>query len=83
MKIVVVGSPEDVRGFALAGLAGYPADGRLEVETILAERSREDSDVGLLLVSGSAARQAPEALAALRKRDGAPIVLELPEGVAR
>ncbi len=78
MKIAVVGSPEDVRGFALAGLPGQVAQGGAEVEAALA-----GSDAGLLLVSACAARLAPEAIARLERGEGAPVALVLPEGSSR
>ena len=74
MKIEVVGSPEDVRGFALAGLPGRVAERPAEVEAALA-----GSDAGLLLISASAARLAPEAIARLEGGLGAPVALVLPE----
>ena len=83
MKIAVVGSREDVRGFALAGLTGQVAEGVPEVEAALAAAAREGSEAGLLLVSASAARLAPEAIAALERREGAPVALVLPEGLSR
>jgi vacuolar-type H+-ATPase subunit F/Vma7 len=75
MKIAVVGSPEDVRGFALAGLPGRVAESGAEVEAALA-----GSQAGLLLVSGDAARLAPEAIGRLERGEGAPVALVLPEG---
>jgi vacuolar-type H+-ATPase subunit F/Vma7 len=75
VKIAVVGSPEDVRGFALAGLPGRVAESPAEVEAALA-----GSDAGLLLVSASTARLAPESIARLERGEGAPVALVLPEG---
>ena len=78
MRIAVVGSPDDVRGFALAGLPGRVAESGAEVEAAL-----EGSDAGLLLVSADAARLAPESIARLEQGEGAPVALVLPEGSSR
>jgi vacuolar-type H+-ATPase subunit F/Vma7 len=78
VKIAVVGSAEDVRGFALAGLSGRVAESGAEVEAALA-----GSDASLLLVSAVTARLAPEAIERLERGEGAPVALVLPEGSSR
>ncbi len=83
MKIAVVGSPEDVRGFSLAGLTGQVAESAAEMERALAAATRGGSEAGLLLVSADAARLASESVSGLERREGAPVVLVLPEGLSR
>jgi vacuolar-type H+-ATPase subunit F/Vma7 len=78
VKIAVVGSAEDVRGFALAGLSGRVAESGAEVEAALA-----GSDASLLLVSAVTARLAPEAIERLERGEGTPVALVLPEGSSR
>jgi vacuolar-type H+-ATPase subunit F/Vma7 len=83
VRIAVVGSPEDVRGFALLGLTGQVAEGSRDVEAALEAAAREGLETGLLLVSACAARLAPEAILGLQRREGAPVVLVLPEELSR
>ncbi len=74
MKLVVLGTADDVRGFALAGVAGVrPVSGR-EVEEQLAAAAGLD----LILLSSEVAALAPQAVAAARSRAGGPLILILP-----
>ena len=80
MKIEVVGSAEDVAGFALAGLPGRVAETGKDVEAALRAAVAGDGEpAGFLLVSAGAARLAPDLFDALEERDAAPVVLSLPE----
>jgi vacuolar-type H+-ATPase subunit F/Vma7 len=80
VKIAVVGSANDVRGFSLVGLPGRVADTAREAVSALGEEARDGSGTALLLVSARAARLYPDELAAIRRREGGPAVLVLPEG---
>lgn len=82
MRIAVVGSPQDVRGFALAGLPGRVAGSAADAAEALATEAGVGSGTALLLVSACVARLVPEALAAVQRREGGPAVLVLPEGPA-
>jgi vacuolar-type H+-ATPase subunit F/Vma7 len=75
MKILVLGTPDDVRGFALAGAAGRVPRDAEEVEQAIEEAERDG--VELILLSPEIARLAPEAVAASRV-----LVVILPEGGA-
>jgi len=83
VKIAVVGSAEDVGGFALAGLPGRLAEtGPVVEDALRAAAAGEEDATGFLLVSSGAARLAPAALEALAMREGPPVVLALPEAAA-
>jgi vacuolar-type H+-ATPase subunit F/Vma7 len=79
VNILVLGTPDDVRGFALAGVRGRvpraageaAAMTRTDVETAVAEADR--AGVELMLVSAEVAALAPHALAQARA-----IVVTLP-----
>ena len=74
----MVGSAEDVGGFALAGLPGRLAETDQEVAAAL-RAAAEGEPTGFLLVSPGAARRVPDLFDALERREGAPVVLVLPE----
>jgi vacuolar-type H+-ATPase subunit F/Vma7 len=75
VKVVVLGTPDDVRGFALAGAAGrVPRDGD-DVAQAIAEAERDG--VQLILLSPEIARLAPQHVAASRVS-----IVILPEGGA-
>lgn len=78
MRVVLLGTVDDVRGFALAGVPGVVVTERRELEAGL--RAAADAGAGLVLVSAATAALAPAAVAALAGRDGGPAVLVLPEG---
>jgi vacuolar-type H+-ATPase subunit F/Vma7 len=61
MTVLFVGDADDARGFALAGALARAAATPAEIEAALADRQ----DVGLILLSASAARAAPHALEAV------------------
>ncbi len=79
MKILVLGTPRDVLGFALAGVEGRPCETPEEARELLREILAGDAaaDVGLLVLSGPAAR---ESAGKPRERARPPIVVRLPEG---
>jgi len=79
MNILVLGTPDDVRGFALAGVAGVAPANRREVE----ERLAAAADLELLLVSSEVATLAPRAVAAAMTRAGGPLILVLPQASER
>ena len=79
MKIVVLGDPDDVRGFALAGAYGRACGDPGELETALAEAVGPEAAVGIVVLSASVAALAPAAVAAARGRADGPIILVLPD----
>ena len=82
MRIVVLGNPRDVLGFALAGVEGRvcetPEEARDRLRDVLAGGA--GADVGLLVLSGPAAWEAARDLRERAQRAGPPIVVRLPEG---
>jgi vacuolar-type H+-ATPase subunit F/Vma7 len=81
MIALVLGSEEEVRTFALAGVEGYACETPLSLEKAVAA-VREREDVALVLVGTRAQELAPAALARLERPDGPPSVLVLPGGDA-
>ena len=79
MKIVVVGTPDQVRGFALAGIEGEAATTRRQAIPILRDLLREGHEVGLLLLARATAQAIPREIAELRRRGAPPAVLVLPD----
>ena len=77
MKTFLLGTPEDVRGFALAGIAGSACT--TPEEALEAAAGLETmQDLALLLVSQEVAQLAPEAVEKLSRDHGPPTVVVLP-----
>jgi vacuolar-type H+-ATPase subunit F/Vma7 len=76
-NLLVLGTPDDVRGFALAGVPGVTPAGARELEERLATPGLE-----LIFVSPEVAALAPQALAAPGARGDGPLILLLPKGGA-
>ncbi len=72
MKALVLGTPDDVRGFALAGVRGVACENAADVDRAIAALP---SELALLLVSEPVARLAPEKIAALATQPPAVLVL--------
>lgn len=81
MRLSVIGTAEDVIGFALAGSPGTLCTSGPMVLAALESECR-DPDVALVLVSGEAAELAPDAVQKWSAVPGAPILIVLP-GVER
>ena len=79
MRLAVVGSPEDVRGFGLAGVQGRSATTRKEAILVLRELLTQRGEIGLVLVSAALARVIAREVAELRRRGVPPAVLVLPD----
>ncbi len=82
MKVLVIGHPDAVLGFSLAGVHGEPAATAEETNAALdaALRSR---DIGIILVTRDAARLVGQRMEDLKLRSTIPLVVEIPspEGV--
>jgi vacuolar-type H+-ATPase subunit F/Vma7 len=84
VKVVVVGSPDEVRGFALAGVEGQTATTRREAIDALRDLLGAGQGVGLLLLSQAVAQAIPREIRELRLRGAPPALLILPgSGEAR
>jgi vacuolar-type H+-ATPase subunit F/Vma7 len=77
--VVFVGSPEDARGFRLAGVAAVAAT-RDAIDRAAAAWLAEAARPALLIVSPEALAMARDTLEALEKEPGGTIVIVLPEG---
>jgi vacuolar-type H+-ATPase subunit F/Vma7 len=78
MRVLVLGTADDARGFALAGARAIVPQGRREVAAALARASEEQPPVGLVLVSAEVAALAEDAVRAFAARAGSPPILVLP-----
>jgi vacuolar-type H+-ATPase subunit F/Vma7 len=76
MRLSVIGTAEDVIGFALAGSPGLVCATGVEVAAAL-DRECRDPEVALVLVSSDSAGLAPDAVQRWRAA-GAPLVIVLP-----
>ena len=77
MRLSVIGTAEDVIGFALAGSPGRLCTTEAMVLAALESECR-DLDVALVLVSSEAAELAPAAVQKWSTAPGAPILIVLP-----
>ena len=77
MNAVVLGGPDDARGFALAGWPSRACRDAAQLTAAL-HALRGRAGLALLLVSGDAAALAPGAVEAFRAAAPATVVLVLP-----
>jgi vacuolar-type H+-ATPase subunit F/Vma7 len=80
VKIVALGPPDDIRGFALAGVETARCETGHDADHLISAMCRAESDVGLVLVSRSIAEAAVPAIARARAGGAAPVFLILPWG---
>ena len=77
MKILVIGHPEAVLGFSLAGVGGRVARTADEVNQALDE-AQASKDVGIVLVTQDVAELIPARMEHLKLRSTVPLVVEIP-----
>ena len=77
MKILVIGHPEAVLGFSLAGVGGRVASTADEVNQALDE-AQASKDVGIVLVTQDVAQLIPARMENLKLRSTVPLVVEIP-----
>ncbi len=77
MKILVIGHPEAVLGFSLAGVGGRVAATADEVNQALDE-AQASKDVGIVLVTQDVAQLIPARMEHLKLRSTVPLVVEIP-----
>jgi V/A-type H+/Na+-transporting ATPase subunit F len=77
MKVLVIGHPEAVLGFSLAGVSGRVAKTAAEVNQALDE-AQASSDVGIVLVTQDVAALIPKRMEHLKLRSTVPLIVELP-----
>jgi V/A-type H+-transporting ATPase subunit F len=77
MHIRVIGHPDAVLGFALAGVLGTPAQTEAEARSAL-EQAMQEPDAGLILITKDAARLLPDVVEDLKLRSSLPLIVEIP-----
>jgi V/A-type H+-transporting ATPase subunit F len=77
MKVLVIGHPEAVLGFSLAGVGGRVATTADEVNQALDE-AQASKDVGIVLVTQDVAELIPARMERLKLRSTIPLVVEIP-----
>jgi len=78
MKVLVIGHPEAVLGFSLAGVSGRAATNAAEVNQAL-DDVQASKDVGIVLVTQDVAEMIPARMENLKLRSTIPLVVENPE----
>jgi len=77
MKILVIGHPDAVLGFSLAGVGGKVATTGEAVNEALDE-AQANKDVGIVLVTQDVAALIPARMENLKLRSTIPLVVEIP-----
>ena len=77
MKVLVIGHPEAVLGFSLAGVSGRVATSAAEVNQAL-DDIQASKDVGIVLVTQDVAQLIPARMEHLKLRSTIPLVVEIP-----
>ncbi|HET9905964.1 MAG TPA: V-type ATP synthase subunit F [Anaerolineales bacterium] len=77
MKVLVIGHPEAVLGFSLAGVSGRAASTAAEVNQAL-DDVQASKDVGIVLVTQDVAELIPARMEHLKLRSTIPLVVEIP-----
>lgn len=77
MKILVIGDPDAVLGFSLAGVGGKVAITSDAVNQALDE-AQANKDVGIVLVTHDVAELIPARMEHLKLRSTIPLVVEIP-----
>ena len=77
MKLLVIGNPDAVRGFALAGVRGQIAATAEELNRAL-NTALADEEIGIVLVTEDVADLARRRVDMLMVRSAVPLVVEIP-----
>jgi vacuolar-type H+-ATPase subunit F/Vma7 len=77
MKVLVIGHPDAVLGFSLAGVGGRVAATADEVNAAL-DDVQSAKDVGIVLVTQDVAELIPARMEHLKLRSTIPLVVEIP-----
>jgi len=77
MKVLVIGHPEAVLGFSLAGVSGRAVTTAAEVNQALDE-VQAAKDIGIVLVTQDVAELIPARMEHLKLRSTIPLVVEIP-----
>lgn len=77
MKVLVIGHPDAVLGFSLAGVAGRVATTAAEVNEAL-DDAQASKDVGIVLVTQDVAEMISARMEHLKLRSTVPLIVEIP-----
>jgi V/A-type H+-transporting ATPase subunit F len=77
MKVQIIGNPEAVLGFSLAGVQGQAVGSAAEVNRALDEAMSAD-DIGIILVTEDVSRFIEARMDQLKLRSTIPLVVEIP-----
>jgi V/A-type H+-transporting ATPase subunit F len=77
MKILVIGHPDAVLGFSLAGVGGRVATTAADVNQAL-DDAQASKDVGIVLVTQDVAQLIPARMEHLKLRSTVPLIVEIP-----
>ena len=77
MKILVIGHPDAVRGFALVGVSGQSVTTADAVNQAL-DTALDDSDTGIILITDDVAELARRRVDALKTQRTTPLIVEIP-----
>lgn len=77
MRVLVIGHPEAVLGFALAGIAGRAAKTAAEANAAL-DDALQNRDLGIVLVTKDVVGLIQARMDALKLRSTLPLVVEIP-----
>jgi V/A-type H+-transporting ATPase subunit F len=82
MKVLVIGHPEAVLGYSLAGIQGQEASSAEEANQAL-DRALATPDIGIVLVTQDVSKLIEGRMDYLRLRSTIPLVVEIPgpEGI--
>src|SRR5215218_10968079 len=81
MKVLVIGHPEAVLGFSMAGVGGRVATTAEEVNQAL-DQAQASKDGGIVLVTQDVAELIPARMEHLKLRSTVPLIVEIPSGGA-
>jgi V/A-type H+-transporting ATPase subunit F len=77
MKVMVIGHPEAVLGFSLAGVSGRAALSSAEAHAAMDE-ALQSRELGIVLVTKDAARLMGARMDELNRRSTLPLIVEIP-----
>lgn len=77
MKVMVIGHPEAILGFSLAGIHGQAASTAEEVNQAV-DAALADHENGIILVTSEAAKLIGPRMDRLKLRSNVPLVVEIP-----
>jgi len=77
MKVLVIGHPEAVPGFSLAGVEGITASTPEEINKAL-DDALQTEEIGIILITQDASSLIQTRMDELRQRSTVPLVVEIP-----